>query len=260
MGDTLVTVTLEATSGIVKDNCVNTFAFSRSATPTLPPAGDITAIADALADFYNGGTTTIAQYLNDTRSRVAGHLVMRFYDITAAKQRVRVTNAKGVQVWRTPPVGSPYSVQPRTLGAVGAGSGLPAEVACCVSLRTENRASVQTEVPDADADQAVDRPKARNTGRLYLGPLTTSALAAGGAGDRRIEPNLRTAIAAAALRLDTAIEAIAGGPPDHTYSWCIWSRADGVLRKVHDVVIDDAFDTMRKRGVAPTGNTVQTLS
>lgn len=262
MSNMLWTVTLKAANGIARDDCVNTFAIDNHAVG-LPSGAAQTAIADALAGFYNTVQTSgkaVADFINGSRSRAAGDLVMKAYDITAALQRERVVNAKGVEVWRTPNYGSPFSTFGRTLAAQGlGGSSLPAEVAVCMSLRTATRDTVQTEVPDADDDGATDRPKARRTGRIYIGPLHTGALAAAGdPGDRKVLDTLRTTLTQAATGLQTALKAM--GTPPAGFSWDVWSRADGQSREVHQVVVDDAFDTMRKRGQRATATTVATFA
>lgn len=264
MPNYLATATLTSTSAIPKDAAVNTFAIAASEVGVASSAHR-SAMADAIVNFYNGMGTlgeSVAYYLAPNRSRAAGDLVIRIYDITGKEQRVRTVDAKGRPVWRTPNIGSPISTYARTLGAAAPGgfSSLPAEVACVLSLRTANRDSELAERPDDDDDDAVDRPRARNTGRIFLGPLGQNALGSDTAGDRRVAANLRTALVDAAQRLKTGIRAINVSPPDDTYAWGIWSRADGNVRRIEKVVVDDAFDTMRKRGVRAQATSALTLA
>lgn len=251
MSDLLATVTLEATNNIARDHSVNTFAF-HSDLVDLTDEGPRTVLTNALESFYNdlqGGLDNMCKYLSPTRKRTASGAVIRGYDITGKLQRVRGLNSKGVMSWQQPNIGSPAWVNPFTLGAIGNNpEAIPAEVAIVLSLRSETRASELTEAPNDDEDAVPDRPKARHTGRLFIGPLCRMALGASVENEIRVAANLRTVLAegASVLQADAAV-----GEAE----WCIWSRADGVLRPVHEVVVDDAFDTQRRRGLRATTST-----
>lgn len=253
----LATVTLESTNGIVRDNAVNTFALDTF--NQLPTAGEASTIADQLAGFYNTVQpvgNSVANFIGPSRSRAASKLVVRLYNITGKLQRVRTVDSKGRDVWRTPLIGSPIASFGRTLGAIGnVPDALPSEVACVLSLRTAFRDTVQTEVEDQDDDDARDRPKARQTGRIFIGPLTRQALGQEVDGERRVEANFRTALTTAANQLKDGLDAVPGG-----WSWSVWSRADGELRSIDNVVVDNAFDTIRKRGQKATASTALSIT
>lgn len=119
-----------------------------------------------------------------------------------------------------------------TASLVGAGSGgarLPEEVAVCLSY---NGVGVS------------GSPAARRRGRVYIGHLGVNALAT----------NARPSSNWNAWFLDAITEFLAeldGSGVIHS----VWSRADDELYNVVRYTMDDAFDTQRRRGQAPTTRT-----
>jgi hypothetical protein len=108
------------------------------------------------------------------------------------------------------------------------GSG-PTEVALCLSYAT------------------VDDPMAstpRRRGRIYLGPFLTNEFSA--------RPG--AALISAALELGQGL-ASAGNASNST--WLMYSRRDMEYAKIESIWVDDAWDTQRRRGLAPTARTVQ---
>jgi hypothetical protein len=128
------------------------------------------------------------------------------------------------------PVRTPHEV-PFTLGAAVSGSpgseALPAEVALVLSLQTTLNSG-------------------RGRGRVYVGPFNMEAALTGADHDCHPTGQLRTTVAAAAAGL--ADGAVAGG-----CSWQVLSRAGGFITEITGGFVDDAWDTQRRRGRAPSG-------
>jgi len=170
-------------------------------------------------------------------------LVVQFYNFTAGTGTVaqwlgpqcsRAANASKC-IWYDlgqSPVRTPHEV-PFTLGGLSGGTGgsepLPGEVALVLSLRT----TLNT---------------ARGRGRIYLGPFNQASDQTGPAMDSQPSAAVRNDIAASAARL--ANQAVAGG-----CSWQVLSRAGGFITEVTHGYVDDAWDTQRRRGRAPTTRT-----
>lgn len=103
----------------------------------------------------------------------------------------------------------------------------------------------------------------RRRGRVYLGPLTE---ACAGTKGTNFEPGpslaFRTAILDGAEAMAAAVRS-AGG--DGAASWCVYSPtadaegADVLHHSVSDAWVDDAFDTQRRRGDAPTARTTRVI-
>lgn len=131
--------------------------------------------------------------------------------------------------------------------AIGADFRLVEEAAVCLSFAAEPGSGLH--------------PR-RRRGRIFLGPLRSSVTEVV-SGRLRVKAATRTQIAAAATELANGIS-ISGG--SEQLKWAIYSRRTDELGATlddsfHDVVsgwIDDAFDTQRSRGPAPTGRTTFT--
>lgn len=111
---------------------------------------------------------------------------------------------------------------------------LPSEVALCASIQ---------------APQESGEPQARRRGRIFLGPLADEALAlaTGRPSTTCID------IVAKALR-----DLIADSETSTDYALCVYSTVDNVGYQVTNGWVDNAFDTQRRRGLAPTVRTLVT--
>lgn len=218
----LAQVVFHHKSGLVKDQVVNTFAFIVPNTP--PVAADFVAIKDALADFYNtapSGHNAIAAMISPCIDRVAPVQIKQF-------------NIDGHLNGTAH--GSPERVDTFTLEPViTSGFGYPSELAICLSFH--GLFGDDTEFGPGT------RPRSRERGRVYIGPLVRTT------GDedsitRRIFVNLsaRESVLDAGIRL----RGTAG------VQWAVWSRKNAVLKTVAGCSVDDAFDVQRRRGEAPT--------
>jgi hypothetical protein len=93
----------------------------------------------------------------------------------------------------------------------------------------------------------------RSRGRLYLGPLVQSVAVPGGPNrDPHIAPAFRAAVLAGAQAMGANIRSGAGTESSGYWGIRVAATDGGTLATVTDAWMDDAFDTMRKRGTAAT--------
>jgi len=216
-------------TGADTDVTVNTFYFKET-TDLGTDAQTYTDIIDALADFYHAFDQLLSPALDGSlRIKLFNHL--------------------------DPPPRSPVAEGLESLTLVEA-TGLPNEVSVALSYRAALESG---------------QNRRRNRGRVYIGPLGTS-WSTGGTGDRRpLQANRQTVIDAYDVHLagpsmttpgaDAQIYVFsrsdalglavgAAGPsdePDYTEAQLIAG-----YHLIDNVWMDDAFDTQRRRGVAPT--------
>ncbi len=174
------------------------------------PGSDSVAIASALQVFYSA----LSSYLSPAIAQ-NGH-------------EIKLSDLPG-----TPP-NYPFYTTPFNLSAAPAGSPLPSEVATCLSFQ---------------GSKAAGFPQARRRGRIYIGPLDTTALDANG----RPSSAMLTAITSAAATFKSTIAALASDT-----AWSIWSPTDGAAVPVANGWMDNAFDTQRRRGIDRTTRTTFT--
>lgn len=237
----LAVVTLAADSADDADDVQNTFAIGgtvseEDVTPTME--ADLNA---AFAEFYNvapaGGASSIAGWLSPVLDNSASACRLDLYDVTG--------HLDGS------PHGSPFSATLFTLSASSSTGPLPSEVAACVTLEGIGRDVAPVEAPDgADPGVAIDRPKQRRTGRLFIGPLG-NAVPQVIAGVCRPQAAFLTDLRLAVVELDFNIRT-ATADAGHL---SVWSRADAAMYELTWVSTDDAFDTQRRRGNAPSART-----
>lgn len=234
------TVTLENLTGFSEDSIVNTFAINTA--PGWSPITDIGEVTFPLVRFYNhvqNSGSRLSTFIAESISRGALDSVIRLYDVTAALDGS--------------PHGSPVAVDFFTLLENEASFGLPSEVALVLTTRAEGALEAPVEAPDSgDPGTAVDRPRQRLSGRVFVGPFTVSSANHTDALRSRPVPILRTTLLDAAEDLKDQL-----GNSGHL--WSVWSRANEQMVEISSVSIDDAWDTMRKRGVPPTTRTSRTL-
>lgn len=174
------------------------------------PQAETVGIASALQVFYSA----CASYLSPAIAQNA--------------HEIKMSNLPG-----TPP-NYPFYTTAFNLSSAPAGSPLPSEVATCLSFQ---------------GDKAAGFPQARRRGRIFIGPLDTTALDASG----RPAAAMLTAITAAASTFRASITALG----TDTY-WSIWSVTDQAPVEVLNGWMDNAFDTQRRRGIDRTSRTTFT--
>jgi hypothetical protein len=193
-----------------EDKIVNGFHFTVSAVNTA----NLDLIRDRLRTFYNvaipGGTNTIKNLLAGQLLAATGHVV-KMYDMQQVTPRVPVR----IDDLQLVPNGN---------------TSYPAEVALCLSYRGSLLAGTN--------------PR-RRRGRIYLGPLSNSGIAAISSGDSRPLAAVMTYVADAGKRLMDANSAT-------NVEWVVFSKAGQERTSVQHVWVDDAFDTQRRRGADPT--------
>ena len=235
-------VTLESDSPESSDNIQNTFSIGGTVTQADVDVTMELALNAAFADFYNDVpvalTASIATHLSPVLNTAASASRLDLYDVTA--------HLDGS------PHGSPFSSTLFTLGAPGGGgAGLPSEVAVCVTMAGIGRDVAAVEAPDgADPGVAIDRPKQRRTGRIYIGPLNTFTLEVV-SGVVRPGPDFIATANSALRQLDDSIRTATSGDG----FLAVWSRADAAMYEVVESWIDNAFDTQRRRGEGSTART-----
>jgi hypothetical protein len=194
-------------SNLPEDRVVNTFHFNDSSAYGT----HVEQITTALSRFYTGTpsvftgvTNPVGAWLSPWVQRAAE---LRFYDLTTAPPRVP-------------------TIVPMTLPAPIAGSGLPEEVAVCLSIQTD-----------------VAPFSARRRGRLFIGPLCNSAMFSA--------ESTHSSRPAALFQADLAASAV-GLCNAGASGWAIRStRPTQNFVLVGRGWIDDAFDTQRRRGPKP---------
>lgn len=125
--------------------------------------------------------------------------------------------------------GGPYFTKEYTLGVASTSAG-PAEVACCLSYAT---------VDDPE------RSLPRRRGRIYLGPIASSLV-----NNTRPPTTVKDAVLAYG-------QGIAQVGLASNVTWSMYSATDDAYAKIESIWVDDAWDTQRRRGWAPTARTVQ---
>lgn len=193
-------------SGLPEDRFVHTFAFKPIADASH---ADIhAAVVLALRDFYettNGTAASLETFLGGQIPRTA-------YDITTYKL--------------SEPVPREPLTSSETFSGNAPASSLPAEVAVCLSYYS-------------------DRPLPRQRGRIYFGPLASTAVGTLSAGDVRPSANMITALTTAATRLALRTD----------ITWGLISKASGEFLTITDGWVDNALDTQRRRGLSPSTRT-----
>ena len=145
--------------------------------------------------------------------------------------QLAATNGLTIKVYDggVPNPAGPLFTKTYTLGVQT--TAFPTEVAVCLSYAT-------TDDPAASV--------ARRRGRIYVGPLSSISTGA----DARPDAILRADV----LTLGDGL-ASAGNAGNTT--WLMYSVRDADYFKIESTWVDDAWDTQRRRGLAPTTRTVR---
>nr|CRY97454.1 hypothetical protein [uncultured prokaryote] len=168
-------------------------------------------IAEGLEDFYAQIGTYLSPVLNPAVSR------LKIYDRADPEPRV------------------PFYDETLVGPGNNTGTIIPEEVAACLSFR------------GALTSGASQR---RRRGRVYLGPLSITGVAAGGTGRSEVKTAFVTAIHAGADALLTAL----GATTEHV----VHSGVGGTDTVVTTYWVDNAFDTQRRRGPDASSRTTWT--
>lgn len=210
-------VTIPLASEIPEDAIVNTFHFDDDDDPAAAPEDTAGWIMEMLTAFYN---VVDGELFGDS---VGPEATVKMYDMATPEPRLLIAT-------------DTIALTPSVVSC------LPNEVALCLSYAAAPAAGVNPQ---------------RRRGRVFLGPVKTTAVATINGQSRPIE-SVRTAIAAAAGVMCDGIEHPAS--PGFRCRWALYSPTTDeggatVGDSFFDVVsgwIDDAWDTQRRRGAAPT--------
>ena len=223
-------VTLNKTNGIAEDGVQNVWHFSDDLVATgSMPSGTMDDIAANLAAFY----VALDEKFSDSVSEVANA-----HTITVARL------FPGSPGEGDDTLDSPSTVTTFTTPATSVQAPLPSEVAICLSM-----ASFLSGLPEVSGST---RPRARRRGRVYLGPFSVDGIDSAD-GEARPGATLRTFILDAAEAMYDAMLADDATP-------VVYSRTAGAVYQVETYSIDNAYDTVRSRGPAPTVRTTRTVS
>lgn len=223
--DVLCKFSLPSLTGVPADDCTGDLVFSRDGVPTEEQLATLAALIGLFFNTAQATTFSIATYISNDISRAADACEVAIYDLTG--------HLDGSDV------GSPIQVEQFTLGAaLAASTPLPQEVACCMSYNAS-----LVGVPEIDG---VTRPRARRRGRLFIGPVNNAANSTDNPSRSRPSALFMNTV------LQAADEQLASDGVGSGWGWRQWSRVEATIRNVVNVSIDNAWDTIRSRGVGPT--------
>lgn len=230
MTSLLAEVVLPCKNGIAADAVVNTLAFS---TEHTTPADAITDLQPTVIDVYNHANTShaLSYYIGPDRDRGSNLSLIKWYNIGGHLDG----SAHG----------SPISTGTFTLGAsVDTNEPMPDNVAVCVSFH----GAYGTDPEESGAT----RPRSRERGRVFIGPLNWSASIDedGTTYQPVVKSAFRTDLTVAFNRLRTDVAAIS--TPSY---WAVWSRTAAKLTAVTGGFVDNVFDTQRRRNPRATART-----
>lgn len=210
-------------SGVPEDAIVNTWHFDDDDDPVASATDTSDWIVQQLSNFYSAIDQIVFP------STVSSPMTLKMYDMAEPEPRIPIDTA---EITVTPSANPP----------------LPNEVALCLSFAAEMESGV--------------RPS-RRRGRIFLGPVQNGAAEVV---NSQLRPTfaVRDAVRNAANELQTGFEH--PGSPGFRLRWSIYSprtRETGgtVGQAFNDVLsgwVDNAFDTQRRRGPAPTTRDVFT--
>jgi hypothetical protein len=227
-----VQVVFDRVSLVGADRVINDWNIARGDAGDFTDT-DATNAATALQHFYDTIATGAAQRvgyycLSAVIKRSYNHQV-RFYARPVPKA----------------PLGLPLYTKTINLAGGPGGTSLPAETALCLSFKSG--------VLRPEHGAGGTRPAAWSRGRIYLGPLNSSALAADGTtGEMAIASACRTDVTKAALALQTELNT-------HSLTWGVVSDTHWFFESAATCWVDDQPDTQRRRGNRPNVRTTQTL-
>lgn len=227
----------------------DTLADNASHTYTVEATGsntDITLsdIDTALGLMYNstpgvGQTNPWCHYLATGLSRAANGVTVTYTDITA--------HLDGS------PAGAPLATSTFTLGAAGVAQDLPAQDALTIAFRATYGTDIERGVPGAipSSESAQDqgapathtgqtKPRARDRGRLFFGPLNGSALASTNG-----IPN-STVLADLGAVASAMCPAQKNGDADQ-WNFVVWSRRNAGVKPIAYYYVDENFTAQRRR-------------
>lgn len=220
-------VTLHKKSGIEADSVQNVWHFIAPAgNPSTPQFGDMMNI---LKDFYD----LLSTDLGGSLSSGVNPIFIEFTKLTAERPPPGIGLGppiiNGAVQWLNPPPTA---------------TGYPEEVCTCVTLDG-------TTALDSEGGVTGPHPAARKRNRKYIGPLNAGTGSAGSP-TYEVRPTVTWRSKLAQAVLDILItKALTKGWSLTGFSPTLWQTFPP-----HNLWVDDAFDTQRRRGEAATTHTV----
>lgn len=165
----------------------------------------------------------------------------RFYDTASTANKIsdfmsaELAGGALVKIYDMADASPRVPVYAGTFSVDVSSTALPAEVAVCLSYRAPLASGVDP---------------ARRRGRIFIGPLSTGAASGNPA---RPAATMIACMAASAVRLADELNTAA-------FTWVVYSAAAAASVPITDGWIDNAFDTMRKRGEVATARTEWTVA
>jgi hypothetical protein len=222
----LCKVVFNTLSGLPRDKLTNDLSVRG---PDAPASGDFDNLLNDIRSFMNGTATGQTHPLT--------------YYLSSIVDTTPSATVGTIEVYKRPatagPLGSPVYSGPFGRTTIG-GTSLPEECNCAISFHAD-----LTGIPE---HSGATRPKAQRRGRIFWGPLTDAATGVDSASQEHfINTGFMTDANAAMGHLVNALQG-------HTPAWFleVWSKVEYAG---HDVIagwVDNAIDTVRKRGPGPT--------
>lgn len=236
---------LEHVNGLARDAVVNTFHV------TVADVDVASDLLDNVVNFYAldiSGTRSVGDWMAQTHPTV----YVKAYEVNDVLVGDKVVSNSGAPlvVSLTNDISSDVVEQ----------TNMPSEVACCLSMRSNVAPSI---------------PRARRTGRVYVGPLNRGCQDTAVANSiPRPHASFLNDLRSAAARMQDGLLADGGAlvvysrpfpgrdaieRPGRTTLPALPARPNMTTHLVDQVWTDDAFDTQRRRGERATGKTVQAV-
>lgn len=242
----LVSVHLPDVNGIPADDTINSFVFD-SLGAAVPALCD--AVHPLVQNFYN--VLDVAYPGSALCHYLASNLDRGTNKARAECYLLAPNSDTGHAV--TLPMGAPIDIVPFTLGPSDGTSDLPRECAAALSYHA-NLTGLAEDTPGGPSGPKGDlHPRARHRGRLFLGPFNNTVLGAGTNGPG-LTANFRAGAAGAMKTLATAASTALEG-----LAWSVWSRVLGHMFPIVGGYVDDAFDTIRRRGIKSVARALWSL-
>jgi len=208
--------------------------FTASAAADLFDVSDLgNKILLSLTTIPAGGTNAPSKYLGTSVSRTANNCHIEGYDITS--------HLAGT------PHGSPIVLGNWTASTALTVGDLPE--GCCVVITLQ--APYGTDVEFAPGA----RPRARDRGRIYFGPMHGGSFTADANGRAALSTIVRTDLTAWIKAINTFTTA----PHTCLYNLGVWSRKNAAIKPLQECWVDDRFDYQRKRAGEAATKTIVTL-
>lgn len=230
-----IRMTLPTLSPVLDPVSINLSYFTTFTTQDLTDVADLTAfLVSSFNTIPAGGSQAPSAMVGGTVDRGTNKALWQVYDVSS--------HLTGV------PAGSPVLVGSWTVGAGGAASPMPEGVCAVVTLQ----APYGTDVEFAPGM----RPRARDRGRVYFGPLAASQIS--------LEAGSNRAYVASVCRTDLTkwiqkINVYTTTPHTVVYNLGVWSKKNGSMKSLQETWVDDRPDYQRRRADQATIKTIQSL-